>query len=237
MDAQPDEPLPRSHTERRDRAKLPLGVPTMRATHPHFLLFSSARLSAGQASRWQFVLESIDGTRRLAAGDEEPDAPTERAELLAVVRGLEALDQPSRVTLVTPSRYVSRGIVRCLDDWRASHWRWERFGRLEPIRDHDLWQRVDRALGYHEIDCHTWPAEAASEPPARVATTDHDADEEVIASGHGDPAVLIVRNRAGRSRPAGVAQRLVSACDRWLGRCGEALSIGTRALLPLPRST
>ena len=88
------------------------------------------------------------------------------AELLAVVRGLEALQQPSRVTLVTPSRYVARGIVRCLDDWRASQWQWERFGRVEPIRDHDLWRRVDRAMDYHQIDCHTWPMTDAAPLPA-----------------------------------------------------------------------
>lgn len=208
----------------------------MRATHPHFLLFSSADLSGDRTSRWQFVLESIDGTSRFAAGDEEPDAPSERAELLAVVRGLEALDQPSRVTLVTKSRYVSRGMVRCLDDWRACEWRWERFGRLEPIRDHDLWQRVDRALSYHEVDCHTWPAaETLCQAHAPAAASGF--REEDLPAPHDEPAVLIVRNGTPRGRRAGFLQRFFSACDGWFAHCGHSLALCLRFVFPLARST
>jgi ribonuclease HI len=96
----------------------------------------------------------------LAAEDSEPGTCASRLELLAVVRGLEALDQPSRVTLVTRSRYVARGIRRGLTQWRARRWRWERFGQLVPIRDHDLWQRIDQAMRIHDVDCCGWNAEA-----------------------------------------------------------------------------
>lgn len=211
----------------------------MRATNPHFLLFSSADLSCGHASRWQFVLKSLDGRSRFAAGDEEPGAPCERAELLAVVRGLEALDQPSRVTLVTKSRYVARGIIRCLDDWRAAEWRWERFGRLEPIRDHDLWQRVDRALAYHEVHCHTWPAAEFSADFAADPDGEEAADPltEVIRTPDNQPAVMIVRNRSPRKRKEFLPVRLLSACDSLAARCGEHLSGCLRWLLPVARST
>ena len=211
----------------------------MRATNPHFLLFSSADLSSGHASRWQFVLRSLDGQRRFSAGDEEPDAPCERAELLAVVRGLEALGQPSRVTLVTRSRYVSRGICRCLDDWRAAEWRWERFGRLEPIRDHDLWQRVDRALAFHEVDCHTWPVsqEMPQPEPAIVEAAATGPPSDVVPDTAKEPAVLIVRKRTARRSTDRLPRRLLAACDRLAARLGESVAAAIRGLLPLARST
>jgi ribonuclease HI len=99
------------------------------------------------------VLRSSDGRERLVADDVEPDARGERLELLTVVRGLEALGQPSRVTVMTPSAYVREGIRYGLPDWRDNGWCWESFGQMIPVKDRDLWQRVDRALTFHRVDC------------------------------------------------------------------------------------
>src|SRR5688500_1447545 len=208
----------------------------MYAVHPHYLLFSSSNSTMGRTCRWQFVLESLDGTSRLVAADEEADAPSERGELLAVVRGLEALAQPSRVTLVTPSRYVSRGITRCLDDWRTAAWRWERFGRIEPIRDVDLWQRVDRAMSFHDVNCHAWPAsEAESDPALCVARPDESADANGQPSA--EPAVLIVRRPGARPGRAGILVRWAMACDAALAQFGASVAAALRCLVPAPRAT
>lgn len=134
--------------------------PTMVLAKPHFLLFCDASVvSAGAADtapvggRWHFVLERIDAAERLEAADGERSVPRERLALLAVVRGLEALEQPSQVTLVTTSRYVSRGLRYGLSEWREANYSWEHFGIQKPIRNADLWQRIDCALHYHEVAC------------------------------------------------------------------------------------
>jgi hypothetical protein len=102
----------------------------------------------------------------MVISDNEAVMCGERLELLAVVRGLEALDGPARVTLVTRSRYVSRGIRFGITEWRANEWQWERFGRVVPVKDHDLWQRVDRALLFHKVECQSWQfEEPAAEGP------------------------------------------------------------------------
>jgi hypothetical protein len=98
----------------------------------------------------------------MVISDEEATACGERLELLAVVRGLEALDGPARVTLVTKSRYVSRGLRFGMAEWRVNDWQWERFGRVVPVKDHDLWQRVDRALLFHQVECQAWQFETAA---------------------------------------------------------------------------
>ena len=127
----------------------------MRVATPHYLLFSESCRKSTQG-QWRFVLQSIDGTEQFEAADAEPDAHGERLELLAVVRGLEALAQPSRVTLVTPSKYVNRGLAYGLEEWRANGWQWEHFGEMVPVKNRDLWQRVDRALLYHKLEYRTW---------------------------------------------------------------------------------
>src|SRR5262245_21400719 len=77
--------------------------PEMQAPSPHYLLFSEASISDGANLQWRFVLQSIGGDKFLAADDVEAETSSNRLELLAVVRGLEALEEPSRVTLLTAS--------------------------------------------------------------------------------------------------------------------------------------
>ncbi|NOZ40649.1 MAG: hypothetical protein GXP24_10550 [Planctomycetes bacterium] len=140
----------------------------MTSNSPHYLLFSEASRDRCSLPTWRFVLQNVESQRRFAATDSEPCDCGERLELLAVVRGLEALDGPARVTLVTKSRYVSRGIKKGLAEWRANDWKWERFGRIVPVRDHDLWRRVDRALQFHTITCQAWQFETVEVEPTSL---------------------------------------------------------------------
>src|SRR3954464_3572818 len=145
----------------------------MQATRDHYLLYTeTAHTSEHESPRWKFVLQSVGNNDRLIADDTDAESNHNRLELLAVVRGLEAIDRPARVTLVTRSRYVSRGIRRQLNQWREQNFQWERFGKLVPIRDHDLWRRIDRALEFHRVDCCAWNHNSRSErasTPARSA--------------------------------------------------------------------
>jgi len=144
---------------------------------PHFLLFCDGQPSQNQRDngsqgehtssrgRWRFILEDLEAGTRLEASDAELLAAPERAALLAVVRGLEALEQPSRVTLVTTSRYVSRGLQFGLNEWRESDYCWEHFGSVQPIRNADLWKRIDHAMQFHQVNCR-WIA--GDEPTSMV---------------------------------------------------------------------
>ena len=154
----------------------------MDASLPEFVLFSEANggIPGVPASRdgWRFVLQSADGAARLEAADREPDDRGERLELLAVVRGLEALDQPSHVTLVTGSRYVRHGLVYGLSEWRENNWLWDRFGEFAPVKNADLWRRIDQALSYHTLVCRTWRTDEA--------TGNADSETEAVAAAAGN---------------------------------------------------
>jgi ribonuclease HI len=102
---------------------------------------------------WRFVLKPTDGAPAVEVADVEPDIFGERLDLLTVVRALESLDQPSRVTLVGCTRYVEQGITFGLAEWRENDWKWEYFGQMAPVRDADLWQRMDRILQFHCVEC------------------------------------------------------------------------------------
>ena len=124
----------------------------MDPTTPHYLLFSEVDRAEG-AGKWRFVLRTDDGGQRFEATDAEPGLYGERLDLLTVIRALEALDQPSRVTVVNCSDYVWKGIHYGLSEWRTNGWRWEFFGQMVPVKNSDLWQRMDHALQYHNVVC------------------------------------------------------------------------------------
>jgi ribonuclease HI len=124
----------------------------MNSPTPHYLLKIEANQEEG-SGRWRFVLTPLDGSAAIEATDVEPDVRGERLDLLTVVRALESLDQPSWVTLVGCTRYVEQGVAYGIEEWRESGWRWECFGKMTPVRDIDLWQRMDRILQFHRVDC------------------------------------------------------------------------------------
>jgi len=125
---------------------------------PHYLLMTEVHPAGEEdlVGRWKFVLQQVGGSERIEASDSEPDSSSERLHLLSVVRGLEELDQPSEVKLITPSRFVVSGIRSGLEQWRENGWMWERFGEMAPVKYVDLWQRVDRACQIHRLECRIW---------------------------------------------------------------------------------
>ncbi|MDX1965050.1 MAG: RNase H family protein [Pirellulales bacterium] len=134
----------------------------MRTQRPHYLLHTQTSL-AGARGNWQFTLRGTNGGGQLEVSETEEIPSRERLELLAVVRGLESVPQPARVTLVTDSQYVRQGIRHGLEEWRANQWHWEAFGELVPIKNLDLWRRVDRALQCHQVEFKYWRIDAAHE--------------------------------------------------------------------------
>ena len=132
----------------------------MKTTTPRYKLFSVTGTDSGH---WKMTLQTPDDDVRLEVDDCEPDTSGERLALLSVVRGLEALDEPATVEVHTPSVYVREGIRYGLQQWRANDWQWESFGQMVPVKNCDLWQRVDRALRFHKVECRTWRVEPLHE--------------------------------------------------------------------------
>jgi len=88
------------------------------------------------------------GNRKEIKGG-EPDTTNNRMELRAAIEALEALRRPSRVRLHTDSRYVQQGISSWIAGWKRNGWR---TAQKKPVKNDDLWKRLDAAAGPHEID-------------------------------------------------------------------------------------
>ncbi|MEM6473316.1 MAG: ribonuclease HI, partial [Planctomycetota bacterium] len=100
--------------------------------------------------RWRFVIEAADGAVLLEADDTE-FGDINRLTLLAAVRGLESLDGPSSITLLSRNRYLIRSLSVGLPRWRQNDFRWDHFGRSVDVQNADLWRRIDRTLGIHHV--------------------------------------------------------------------------------------
>jgi ribonuclease HI len=88
-----------------------------------------------------------------------------RMELTAVIRALEALKRPVRARLFTDSEYVRRGIGEWLPQWKARGWR---TAARKPVKNQDLWQRLDQLVAGHRIEWHWVPGHAGVPGNERV---------------------------------------------------------------------
>jgi ribonuclease HI len=89
-----------------------------------------------------------NGTERELFGG-EPATTNNRMELTAVIEALSALTRPCRVLLHTDSQYVQKGITEWIHSWKKRGWKTA--GR-EPVKNADLWQKLDEVVRTHDID-------------------------------------------------------------------------------------
>jgi ribonuclease HI len=148
---------------------------------PHFLLIAG-RGRRDQHEDWRFTVQTDDGQPCVEVADSEPEVQGERLELLAVIRGLESFDQPSRVTLLTDSDYVSRGLNYGLEEWRNNNWQWERHGSMVPVKNSDLWKRLDRTLQIHQVECRLRRLEPGTTEIDQAARHNSDNQRQEVAA-------------------------------------------------------
>jgi ribonuclease HI len=79
----------------------------------------------------------------------EAQTTNNRMELTAVIEALGALKRPSRVVLHTDSQYVMKGITEWIRGWKAKGWR---TAAKEPVKNVDLWKRLDELAAGHHVE-------------------------------------------------------------------------------------
>ena len=100
---------------------------------------------------WGFILRHPTTGKEMQQSGAERETTNNRMELTAVVRGLEALKKPCRVELFTDSVYVGKGLTEWMPKWKANGWR-RREGRdFKPIKNEDLWRRLDELISLHQL--------------------------------------------------------------------------------------
>jgi ribonuclease HI len=89
------------------------------------------------------------GIQEKEASGPEADTTNNRMELMAAIRGLEALTKPCQVLLQSDSQYVVKGITSWLKDWKRRNWK-KADGK--PVLNADLWQALDAQLARHHVE-------------------------------------------------------------------------------------
>ena len=107
---------------------------------------------------WGALLKFGAREKELFGG--EPETTNNRMELTAVIRALETLTRRCRVEVYTDSQYVQKGISEWLSNWKRRGWR---AADRKPVKNQDLWQRLDELTGKHEIRWH-WVKGHAGHP-------------------------------------------------------------------------
>lgn len=77
------------------------------------------------------------------------EATNNQMEMMAAIQGLEALKEPCQVVLTTDSKYVMQGITEWIHGWKKKNWK---NSAGKPVKNKELWQRLDKARQGHEID-------------------------------------------------------------------------------------
>ena len=95
---------------------------------------------------WGVVMRFGPELREIQGG--EAQTTNNRMELTAAIKALEALERPAVVDLYTDSQYVKSGITEWLHKWKKNGWR---TADRKPVKNVDLWQRLDAAAGRHEV--------------------------------------------------------------------------------------
>ncbi len=95
---------------------------------------------------WGALLQFRDREKELFGG--EAQTTNNRMELTAVIKALEALKRNCRVEIYTDSQYVHKGISEWLRDWKRRGWR---TADKKPVKNLDLWQRLDELALTHDV--------------------------------------------------------------------------------------
>jgi ribonuclease HI len=96
---------------------------------------------------WGVILRFKENEKELWGG--EAATTNNRMELLAVIRGLEALKRRSRVRVFTDSLYVQKGISQWIHDWKRRGWR---TADKKEVKNQDLWRELDELAAKHDIE-------------------------------------------------------------------------------------
>jgi len=117
---------------------------------PDVVIYSDGACSGNPGpGGWGAILMSGEHRKEIHGG--EAQTTNNRMELMAAIMALEALKRPSKVALHTDSQYVKNGITAWIHGWKRNGWK---TADKKPVKNAELWQRLDAAARRHELSWH-----------------------------------------------------------------------------------
>ena len=119
---------------------------------PEVQLFTDGACSGNPGpGGWAYLLRHPQSGKETEGSGGEPNTTNNRMELSAVIEGLAALKRPANVEVLTDSVYVGEGMSKWLPKWKANGWQRKHRGKNVPVKNEDLWRRLDQLLGIHAV--------------------------------------------------------------------------------------
>lgn len=117
---------------------------------PRVTIYTDGACSGNPGPGGWGVLLLYGEARRVLQGG-EAETTNNRMELMAAIMALETLTRPCQVDLWTDSQYVRQGITEWLAGWKRNGWK---TAARKPVKNDDLWQRLDAAQARHDVAWH-----------------------------------------------------------------------------------
>jgi ribonuclease HI len=113
----------------------------------HVELFTDGACSGNPGpGGWGVILRYGKHEKEMNGGEKQ--TTNNRMEMMAVIEGLDALKKKSNVKIYTDSKYVMDGVTQWLTGWKARGWK---TADKKPVKNQDLWERIDAALTKHDV--------------------------------------------------------------------------------------
>ena len=117
---------------------------------PHVIIHTDGACSGNPGpGGWGAILRFNGKTKELSGG--EAETTNNRMELMGAIAALEALKRPCLVDLHTDSKYMRDGIMKWIHGWKRNGWK---TADKKPVKNVDLWQRLEAALAQHRVTWH-----------------------------------------------------------------------------------
>ena len=126
---------------------------------------------------WGAILEWNGRRKEIKGGD--PQTTNNRMELTAAIMALEALRRSCTVEIYTDSQYLRQGITSWITSWKRNGWR---TADRKPVKNVDLWQRLDAALTQHKVRWHWVRGHAGHDLNERADELAREAIKELRAA-------------------------------------------------------
>ena len=161
-------------------------------SEPHVIIHTDGACSGNPgAGGWGAILAFGNHVKELKGG--EPHTTNNRMELMAAIAALKALKRPCLVDIHTDSQYLRDGITRWLHGWKRNGWR---TAEKKPVKNVDLWQRLDAVGTQHRVRWHWLKGHAGHRLNERADTLAREAIAAVRAGAVGALSAESARRKA-----------------------------------------
>ncbi|MEM7477280.1 MAG: ribonuclease HI [Planctomycetota bacterium] len=103
---------------------------------------------------WAFILRDVRTRKELTGSGGESESTNNRMEMQAVIEGLSALKRKCHVDLYSDSSYVLQGLQKWVAGWKKNGWMRKEGGKKKPVKNVELWQKLDVLVAKHEMKFH-----------------------------------------------------------------------------------